>query len=272
MNSIVPLFDRVVGGTPLAPVVRSDESGAPPQQHSDDINESSRTLELDAQTRVASAAVHRTTFGTQISDCFYKQDGSGQWESLPTMLYNVLFVVLSWMYLVAPRKRHIAESYPESPAMSPSEAEDDSQIVTRALSESSEESDSSSGGAGLRRSTRIRLYNDDKQVAATAEALKSPSRPRAPRVSSQHQHTVPLHHHAAHDVVRLPRPLLPLHPQRKTLILDLDETLIHSLAKGSKMSAGHMVEIKFEKHAILYYVHKRPHCDRFLKKVNNSTL
>lgn len=66
----------------------------------------------------------------------------------------------------------------------------------------------------------------------------------------------------------------------KTLILDLDETLIHSLAKGGRMSSGHMVEVKLNvpvglggnaslapQHPILYYVHKRPHCDDFLRKV-----
>lgn len=70
---------------------------------------------------------------------------------------------------------------------------------------------------------------------------------------------------------------------QKTLILDLDETLIHSLAKGGRMSSGHMVEVKLNapvglsnspnspvlgpQHPILYYVHKRPHCDEFLRKV-----
>jgi CTD nuclear envelope phosphatase 1 len=68
--------------------------------------------------------------------------------------------------------------------------------------------------------------------------------------------------------------------------LDLDETLIHSLAKGGRMSSGHMVEVKLSmptttalspggpqttlgpQHPILYYVHKRPHCDEFLRKVS----
>ena len=39
------------------------------------------------------------------------------------------------------------------------------------------------------------------------------------------------------------------------------------------MSTGHMVEVKLNamafgpQHPILYYVHKRPHCDEFLRKV-----
>jgi len=98
---------------------------------------------------------------------------------------------------------------------------------------------------------------------------------------------------------RAPAPPRPLIPRRqpsytfpdvsngrlaqKTLILDLDETLIHSMAKGGRMSTGHMVEVKLNtyigvagqpslgpQHPILYYVHKRPHCDDFLRRVGFS--
>ena len=99
---------------------------------------------------------------------------------------------------------------------------------------------------------------------------------------------------------RAPAPPRPLIPKRqpsytmpgppssnsgkKTLIIDLDETLIHSMAKGGRMSTGHMVEVKLQNPVgaggavmgpqvpILCYVHKRPHCDEFLKKVSRRPL
>ncbi|UPL01442.1 hypothetical protein LCI18_012376 [Fusarium solani-melongenae] len=89
-----------------------------------------------------------------------------------------------------------------------------------------------------------------------------------------------------------PRPLIPRRQpsylnieaptkQQKTLILDLDETLIHSMSKGGRMSTGHMVEVRLNttyvgvggqtsigpQHPILYWVNKRPYCDEFLRRV-----
>ncbi|KAF3405382.1 Nuclear envelope morphology protein 1 [Talaromyces pinophilus] len=164
-----------------------------------------------------------------------------------------------------------------------------------------------------RRSIRIKLNNDEtlkrqkkrSQLAEaphdsaagdntslgaviTAESLKSPMS------QSASHHRLTKYPHAPAP----PRPLVPVRqpsytmrttgrqaPTRvpqKTLVLDLDETLIHSLAKGGRMSSGHMVEVKLAgpvsttgeptatlapQHPILYYVHKRPHCDEFLRKV-----
>ncbi|GIC92147.1 Nem1-Spo7 phosphatase catalytic subunit NEM1 [Aspergillus udagawae] len=123
------------------------------------------------------------------------------------------------------------------------------------------------------------------QGAVSPDTLKSPTSPSVHRVTKYPHSPVP------------PRPLIPARlpsytaaprnsraPQ-KTLVLDLDETLIHSLAKGGRMSSGHMVEVKLAtpmttaltpggppttlgpQHPILYYVHKRPNCDDFLRKV-----
>jgi CTD nuclear envelope phosphatase 1 len=159
-----------------------------------------------------------------------------------------------------------------------------------------------------RRSIRIKLHNEDslrqrkhKQAQSTSTqsngsgaiatgeispaTLKSPTSPAASMLMTKYP--------------RAPAPPRPLIPRRqpsytlpeapggrlaqKTLILDLDETLIHSMAKGGRMSTGHMVEVKLStlvgaggsptlgpQHPILYYVHKRPHCDDFLRRVSPS--
>ncbi|KAL3963264.1 hypothetical protein ACCO45_000268 [Purpureocillium lilacinum] len=111
-----------------------------------------------------------------------------------------------------------------------------------------------------RRSIRIKLHNDEalKQrkhrrtqsaVARTKASeedlsaqLKSPTSPIA-ALTKYPKTPAP------------PRPLIPRRQpsylnietpikQQKTLILDLDETLIHSMSKGGRMSTGHMVEVR----------------------------
>ncbi|CAX42011.1 nuclear envelope morphology protein, putative [Candida dubliniensis CD36] len=61
--------------------------------------------------------------------------------------------------------------------------------------------------------------------------------------------------------------------RKKILILDLDETLIHSLSRGSPRSfnpatASKMIEIKLNNISSLYYVYKRPYCDYFLQETS----
>lgn len=74
--------------------------------------------------------------------------------------------------------------------------------------------------------------------------------------------------------------------QPKTLVLDLDETLIHSTSKpipaggtglfrlGSfgrrNAAAGHMVEVVLQGKSTLYHVYKRPFVDFFLRTVRRS--
>lgn len=79
----------------------------------------------------------------------------------------------------------------------------------------------------------------------------------------------------------------PLHLP-KTLVLDLDETLIHSTSRpmnspnagmlGSfgfarrNKGSGHMVEVTLGGRSTLYHVYKRPFVDYFLRKVCGSVL
>lgn len=168
-------------------------------------------------------------------------------------------------------------------------------------------SSSSEEDAPVRRSIRIKLYSEDtvrkrkakkaqyntstpdvskqKEPPLTVATIKSPTSPSSLRMTKYPRAPAP------------PRPLIPPRQSsysprgssslsssrlaQKTLVIDLDETLIHSLAKGGRMSSGHMVEVKLNtavgyggttlgpQHPILYYVHKRPHCDEFLRKVCN---
>ena len=135
-----------------------------------------------------------------------------------------------------------------------------------------------------RKSQPVSETKDEQASAEAAALLKSPT---SPATSSSLKVT---------RYPRAPAPPRPLIPRRqpsyalqspgfgrssqKTLIIDLDETLIHSMAKGGRMSTGHMVEVKLSQPVgaggvtlgpqipILYYVHKRPHCDDFLRKVS----
>lgn len=67
--------------------------------------------------------------------------------------------------------------------------------------------------------------------------------------------------------------LLSAPKKKKLLVLDLDETLVHSTSKGSRNHDKNctLIEVLIEKHVCLYYVYKRPHVDYFLKKVSLFT-
>lgn len=117
-----------------------------------------------------------------------------------------------------------------------------------------------------------------EDAAAVAPMLKSPtssaiSKLKYPRSPATPRPLVPR---------RQPSYILsyPSSTPKKTLIIDLDETLIHSMAKSNRMSTGHMVEVRLGGPVsssgvqigpgvpILYYVHERPGCHEFLRKVS----
>ncbi|KAM3515080.1 hypothetical protein MY11210_001318 [Beauveria gryllotalpidicola] len=159
---------------------------------------------------------------------------------------------------------------------------------------------SEEGGAS-RRSIRIKLNNDDatrqrKQHRKTQSAEPHTKPSEYGQELSAHLKSPTSPHAALTKYPKAPAPPRPLIPRRqpsyinfepsrkqqKTLILDLDETLIHSMSKGGRMNSGHMVEVRLNtaslglgaggnagmaQHPILYWVNKRPYCDEFLRRV-----
>jgi len=73
------------------------------------------------------------------------------------------------------------------------------------------------------------------------------------------------------DVFRMPSdallpPLLPCHKGRKSLVLDLDETLVHSSFKPV-INADFIIPVEIEDQTHQVYVLKRPGVDKFMKRV-----
>ena len=73
---------------------------------------------------------------------------------------------------------------------------------------------------------------------------------------------------------RLPTPSFPPPEQptsqrrKKTLVLDLDETLVYASIQSSK-TCEFITEVFIEGRSSLYYVHRRPYLDTFLDAVSN---
>lgn len=131
-------------------------------------------------------------------------------------------------------------------------------------------------------STSKQAPSDPASAAAmAAAALKSPTSPgasikdtRYPRAPAPPRPLVPRRQPSYSNNAETP-----VGSHQKTLVLDLDETLIHSMSKGGRYTTGHMVEVKMQQSIgmgnitlapqvpVLYFVHKRPHCDEFLRKV-----
>ncbi|OAQ97498.1 hypothetical protein LLEC1_00831 [Akanthomyces lecanii] len=156
-------------------------------------------------------------------------------------------------------------------------------------------------GGPSRRSIRIKLNNDDatrqrKQHRKTQSAASRTKPSEYGQELSAHLKSPTSPHAALTKYPKAPAPPRPLIPRRqpsyinfepsrkqqKTLILDLDETLIHSMSKGGRLNSGHMVEVRLNtaslglggggnagmaQHPILYWVNKRPYCDEFLRRV-----
>ena len=104
--------------------------------------------------------------------------------------------------------------------------------------------------------------------ASTSSSI-SPSDPHPPPPAESARETTP----------PLPAHKTPFHLP-KTLVLDLDETLIHSTSKPMSLSSGgfgllgfgrrnkgHTVEVVLGGRSTLYHVYKRPFVDYFLRKV-----
>lgn len=143
----------------------------------------------------------------------------------------------------------------------------------------------------LRQRKAAKKAQSSKGNSLSPEAAASLKSPTGPAIASSKQLT------KFPRAPQPPRPLVPrrqpsysasgtsaVGPHQKTLIIDLDETLIHSIVNGGRFQTGHMVEVKLQASVgaggqvigpqvpLLYYVHKRPYCDDFLKKVCRPAL
>jgi hypothetical protein len=56
--------------------------------------------------------------------------------------------------------------------------------------------------------------------------------------------------------------------RRKTLVLDLDETLIHSSANEPPLVYDTKIEVMIESSSSMFYVARRPHADYFLRQAS----
>ena len=154
-----------------------------------------------------------------------------------------------------------ALSLPESVMKSPVSAHTPSPAVSR-LPISRDSTDPPSPDATL--SGRSFLAYSPAQSFATLMPTPPPSRTPTPTCS--------------------PSVGLPIAPRKtpfhlpKTLVLDLDETLIHSTSRplpapgirglfGARRTASHTVEVVMGDRSTLYHVYKRPFVDFFLRKV-----
>ena len=129
-----------------------------------------------------------------------------------------------------------------------------------------------------------------RTVPFSSPRIKSSSLLPNPLATSLLTQTTQIPSSASSTLTSLPSTPPPSHPRKtpfhlpKTLVLDLDETLIHSTSRpmqghgtggtgllglGGRRNkgAGHMVEVVLGGRSTLYHVYKRPFVDFFLRKV-----
>ncbi|KAH7887796.1 NLI interacting factor-like phosphatase-domain-containing protein [Phlebopus sp. FC_14] len=123
------------------------------------------------------------------------------------------------------------------------------------------------------------------QVSIRPELAGLPTPPPSPNPVSSPQPPAASHSAPGGEAARAPTPTLAAHKTPwhlpKTLVLDLDETLIHSTSKPlshstgglgflglGRRSKGHTVEVVLGGRSTLYHVYKRPFVDYFLRKVS----
>ncbi|KAL5092725.1 hypothetical protein Trisim1_000463 [Trichoderma cf. simile WF8] len=177
-----------------------------------------------------------------------------------------------------------------------SESEDEPRAAAKSRHNRSKSAQPGEETGAARRSIRIKLNDEEQRKHRKSQSTASHGKGDLSRSDLSAQLKSPTSPIAAltkyPKTPAPPRPLIPrrqpsylnlLEPsrkQQKTLILDLDETLIHSMSKGGRMNSGHMIEVQLNtatlgmsgqssaaQHPILYWVNKRPFCDEFLRRV-----
>lgn len=118
---------------------------------------------------------------------------------------------------------------------------------------------------GLLAELVVSSHTSPKTVSQTSgEDRLTPMRPRRRLSSNAAKYGV-----SSRSVSLLRRALDWRDTERKTLVLDLDETLIHSMGREVPGIATHLVEVDHvDGISRVYFVAKRPHCDTFLTQVS----
>lgn len=208
---------------------------------------------------------------------------------LSVLVYNLLRRVLALLgipLLVAPPRRSLV-IVTTLPIPDPKEPEQPPayESLDRALPSQPDESPperpallkppSSSWRSALRRPLLYKSDTNSSIVSTDSEPEKNPSPPSSRRSSMNTDQHRPVKSSLLrqHQISLLTRP--------KTLVLDLDETLIHSTSRmgGLSTAAGNnrwsttklpvrMVEVVVDGRCVMYHVYKRPWVDLFLRKVS----